>query len=191
MWRARSVDAPADAMGAVQGPTVFAYRFDWDEEPHLLWLDMSELLGAAHGMEIPFVFGRLRFFGLGWPIFDGDNAETDMALSRAMTSYWSAFAADGDPGRGREGTLPRWAPWTPGDGGLVVLDTEAGGGIRMEKGTVSREDVIERIARDNRFAHHGERCRIYEGFVERGDAMSQEELESVLEGHCKEAAERD
>ena len=40
-------------------PDVFVYRFDWDEEPKLLGADLQPMLGAAHGFEIPFVFGHL------------------------------------------------------------------------------------------------------------------------------------
>ncbi len=37
---------------------VFAYRFDWDEQGKLLWMDFSKIFGAAHAMEIPFVTGN-------------------------------------------------------------------------------------------------------------------------------------
>ena len=46
-------------MRRVQGATVYGYRFDWDGERELLWLDLGSWLGAGHAMEIPFVFGRL------------------------------------------------------------------------------------------------------------------------------------
>jgi len=186
MWKARGVDEPAAALAAVQGPSVFAYRFDWDDEPRLLWLDLSELLGAAHGLEIPFVFGRLRFFGRGWPIFSPGRSEQDMALARAMGSYWTQFARTGDPGRGRDGALPEWQAWdAAGDGHFLVLDSEDDAGIRMDGDAVTREEVIRRIGQDGRFAFPGERCRVYAEFVRWGTAMPREDYDTIHEGRCR------
>src|SRR5262249_46158037 len=53
-WKAVGVDWPASRLRRAQGPTVYTYRFDWDEEPSKLGTDLSVLLGAAHAMEIPF-----------------------------------------------------------------------------------------------------------------------------------------
>ena len=39
---------------------VYAYRFDWDEEPSQYGFDLSIALGAAHALEIPFVFGDFK-----------------------------------------------------------------------------------------------------------------------------------
>ena len=61
MWKATGADMPAAALRGTQ-PDVYVYRFDWDEEPTLLGADLGEMLGAAHGFEIPFVFGH---FDLG------------------------------------------------------------------------------------------------------------------------------
>jgi para-nitrobenzyl esterase len=187
MWKARGVDEPAAALAAVQGPGVYAYRFDWDDEPNLLWLDLSELLGAAHGLDIPFVFGRLRFFGRGWPIFSAGRAEQDMALARAMGSYWTQFARTGGPGRGGDGTLPEWRAWGEADGGhFLVLDSEHDGGVRMDGDVVTREEVIRRIGRDARFAFVGERCRVYAQFVRWGGGMSREAYDAIHDGRCRE-----
>jgi para-nitrobenzyl esterase len=62
MWKATGADGPAAALRQTQGPSVYVYRFDWDEEPTRLGADLSMMLGAAHGFEIPFVFGH---FNLG------------------------------------------------------------------------------------------------------------------------------
>ena len=186
MWKARSVDEPAAILRGVQGPSVFAYRFDWDAEGRLLWLDFSELLGAAHGMEIPFVFGRLRFFSIGWPIFQQSRVELDMQLSRAMTSYWSAFAAHGDPGRGRDGTLPRWTAW--GDAGktFAILDAPDGGGIRMADTRLDRESVLARVATDPDFHSDRERCAVYGAFARFGGALTPEAYAAIDGGRCRD-----
>ena len=50
-----SVTSKGMIMRSAQGPSVFAYRFDWDEEPTLLGSDLGVVIGASHGMEIAFV----------------------------------------------------------------------------------------------------------------------------------------
>jgi para-nitrobenzyl esterase len=50
-WKARAVDGISAAMRAVQGPTVYAYRWDWDEEPSILYLvNGPATVGAGHGL---------------------------------------------------------------------------------------------------------------------------------------------
>jgi carboxylesterase type B len=44
--------------------------------------------------------------------------------------YWTAFAASGRPGGGRDGRLPGWPAWSRATPTFLVLDTESGGGIR-------------------------------------------------------------
>jgi len=153
MRRAVGVDSPALRMSGVGGRDVFAYRFDWDEEPVFLGADFGEIFGAARAMELPFVLGSF-----GWTdpllarlIFTEANRPGREALSEAMMSYWAEFAYSGSPGRGRDGTLPEWRPWARSpvpelDGGaaetFLVLDTQAGGGIRMSADASTPADVL-------------------------------------------------
>jgi para-nitrobenzyl esterase len=188
MWKARGVDEPAAAMHGAQGPSVYAYRFDWDEQPKLLWTDFSKLLGAAHGLEIPFVFGH---FDLGWAsriLFDEEKRAGYEGLSKSMMSYWAEFAYTGDPGRGRDGEEPRWAAWDdsePGAAKYLVFDSEEGGGLRMSSETVTQEEVSKRIATDPRFESWRERCEVYRGYVGRIARMDEERYQSVGEGACR------
>ena len=64
LWKATGADGPAAAIWKTQ-PNVFVYRFDWDEEPSLLGIDAARYVGAAHGFEIPFVFGHWDLGGDG------------------------------------------------------------------------------------------------------------------------------
>jgi para-nitrobenzyl esterase len=188
MWKAVGVDEPAGAMRGAQGPSVYAYRFDWDEEPTLLWSDFSKLLGAAHALEIPFVFGH---FDLGWAsrfLFDEEKRAGYEELSKSMMSYWAEFAYTGDPGRGRDGEEPRWTAWDDSGQGaakFIVFDSEEGGGLRMSSEAVTQEGVVERVAMDPRFESWRERCEVYRGFVGRIARMSEEWYESVGEGTCR------
>jgi para-nitrobenzyl esterase len=108
-WKARSVDGPAALMRAVQGPSVYAYRWDWDEERGLpLLYDGPKMFGASHGFEIPFVFGHWDLGPDSMLIFGGGSREGRETLSGQMMSYWAEFAYSGSPGQGRGGDLPEW-----------------------------------------------------------------------------------
>ncbi len=161
----RGVDEPATAMRAAQGPSVWAYRFDWDEEPTLLWSDFPLLLGAAHGIEIPFLFGT--FDTMFAQMFNDGNKPGRESLSNTMISYWTQFAHTGNPGRGRDGSLPAWEPWGADAGAAkyAVLDTQEGGGVRMERESLTKETLLSKLASDSRLDETG-RCWIFSGMVQ-------------------------
>jgi len=187
MWKASGVDEPATAMRGSQGPSVFAYRFDWDEQPSLLWLDFSELLGAAHGLEIFFVFGWFDVGRANRFLWDEEHKPAAEKLSRAIMSYWSQFAYTGDPHSGRQGELARWHPWSEsadGPGKFLVLDTEAGGGLRMSSDSVTQNGVIAQVARDSRFESWAERCAVYQDFVRWSGRMTKDEYATTADGAC-------
>lgn len=86
----------AEASSVRQAKT-FYYRFDYDDTryPHML--------GAAHGLDIPFVFGEI---GAGHKFYlTKKQNQKAKPLSELMMSYWTNFAKNGDPnGPG----LPHW-----------------------------------------------------------------------------------
>ncbi|HKE13101.1 MAG TPA: carboxylesterase family protein, partial [Myxococcota bacterium] len=133
MWKATGADGPAVAFRRSE-PNVFVYRFDWDEEPKVLGADLSKMLGACHGFEIPFVFGHFDLGRGSRMIYNEANRPGREVLAKSMMSYWAAFAKNGDPGRGLDGSL---APWTPWDDSsemapkYIILATPEGGGLRM------------------------------------------------------------
>jgi para-nitrobenzyl esterase len=150
IWKLNGADLPAARMRGAQGPSVYVYRFDWDEEPSVLGSDLGVLLGAAHGFEIPFAFGH---FPPGARRIFGDPEQASIReLSTAMMSYWAEFAYSGAPGQGRDGSLPAWTAWESAEGAprSIVFDTAAGGGVRMSSETLSWESVIAGIRSDTR-----------------------------------------
>jgi para-nitrobenzyl esterase len=95
LWRGSCVDQVAAAMRASGWNDVWSYRFDWDDEPTRLGTELGKLLGAAHGIEIPFVFGNFEGQDLLYAL--EDNGPRD-ALSKRMMDYWGTFAHAGNPG---------------------------------------------------------------------------------------------
>jgi para-nitrobenzyl esterase len=85
----------ADAQSNHQ-PNTYTYLFDW--RPPLL----GGALGACHGLEIPFVFGRMRA-GVMRAGLVADR--TAGPLSDAMQKAWASFARTGQPDLGK---LPEW-----------------------------------------------------------------------------------
>jgi len=164
MWKANGADEPAAAMRATQGPSVFVYRFDWDEEPTILGADLSLMLGAAHGLDLPFVFGHFDLGRAGNMIFTGENEPGRKALSAQMMSYWAEFAARGAPDRGRDGQLPPWTAWDdtqPAGAKFVILDTAQGGGVRMSNEAVTAASVLAAVDTDPRLPTQREKCMIF------------------------------
>src|SRR5262249_45487531 len=75
------------------------------------------------------------------------------------------FAKTGAPGRGPDGTLPEWKPWSddgPQADRFMVLDSPAGGGLRMSAEALTVEGLTARLEHEPAFdAAPRERCRAY------------------------------
>jgi para-nitrobenzyl esterase len=185
MWKVRGVDEPSAALTTAGRAPVFAYRFDWDEEGKFLWVDLSRLLGAAHAVEVPFVFGGLSLGPATDYVFPETSLPGARLLSDQVMSYWGEFAHTGDPGRGRSGELPEWKRWGAGDSQFLVFDSEADGGVRLSNETLTRSMVLAQIANDDRFEIDAERCEVYADLVRFGQHLTQDEYDSIDGGICK------
>jgi para-nitrobenzyl esterase len=156
VWKAAGADEPAAALQRGGAPGVYVYRFDWDEAPSVLGADLSRMIGAAHVVEIPFVFGHFDLGKEANAMFTEENEPARRELSAQMMSYWAEFARTGNPGRGGRGDLPEWKPGPS----YLLLDTAAGGGLRMSDETLTEETAFARIAADPRLRNDEERCRV-------------------------------
>jgi para-nitrobenzyl esterase len=180
-WKLNAVDEPVPIMRSVQGPSVWAYRFDWDDLPQRPWLDLSRLIGAAHALDVPFVFGTFDMDFLGIPFDGGNVSERDM-LSSQMRSYWAQFAYTGDPGRGRDGALPRWPAWDDTSAEaprLLVFDIASAGGVRPSSERLTRAALAAQLAADPRYADAAERCKTFADLQERHRAFSAADLQAA------------
>jgi para-nitrobenzyl esterase len=91
----------ADARARRGAPT-WAYEFAWRSPNHDL--------GAAHAMELPFVFDRLA--SPDWILLGGDTMP--QRIADEMHAAWVRFATTGDPG---------WRPWDATRPTMVFGDT--------------------------------------------------------------------
>jgi para-nitrobenzyl esterase len=183
-WKERGVDSLAGFMTAAGNPNVYAYRFDWDEEPSVMGYDLSKALGAAHGLEIAFVFGRFDGAALTLGDIYGDSPGRD-ALSDSMMSYWTEFAVSGDPGTGRDGEEVPWLAWGVDGQRSILLDTAEDGGIRMMDEEVTIANIKAELAADGSISDPKERCRLYVTTVG-GGGFDQEEYNSFGPDGCEQ-----
>ena len=155
LWKADGVDSLASVL-ARHGAPAWSYRWDWDEQGRAFgFVDISRIVGAAHGLEIPFVLGQFDVGPQSELLFHDDNEAPRLHLSERMMGYWAEFARRGDPGRGGRPDGTAWLPW-PGDAAttgqqrdrLLIFDTPSDGGIRMADIRIDRETVVQLMERE-------------------------------------------
>jgi len=158
-WRIGAVDNPAQFMSAAGHTSVYGYRFDWDEGGKLLTMDLSKLLGAAHSLDIPFVFNRFKLLGDADRIMFKDKTfKTRDALSRKMGAYWAGFARSGIP---QAQDAPAWPRYDP-SAAIMHFDSTNDKGIRVEYGADTAEQMIADLIKDTRL-NDAQRCQILAG----------------------------
>jgi para-nitrobenzyl esterase len=95
---------------AAHTPQTYVYLFAWRSPAR------DGRLGAAHTLEIPFVFGRLDDPDMG-PL-TGQGAAVQR-LSERMMDAWIAFARTGHPATA---ALPAWPAYTVDRRATMVFD---------------------------------------------------------------------
>lgn len=166
LWKADGVDSLAEVLTR-HGAPAWAYRWDWDEQGRAFGLiDISRIVGAAHGLEIPFVLGQFDIGPQSGLLFHRDNETPRVQLSERMMGYWAEFARQGDPGRGGRADGTAWMPWPqePSTGGesrdrLLIFDTPNDGGIRMSNIQVDRASVVQLMERE--LGNAPDRCEAF------------------------------
>lgn len=93
-----------DALKSRQ-PAVWLYQFEWDELPK----PFSDIFGAAHTFDLPFVFGNFGPSLFANISFTKANQSGRLALSRSMIKTIGAFASSGNPNHPALGV--DWTPW--------------------------------------------------------------------------------
>lgn len=174
--KATMVDEPARLLQAQDhAPALFVYRFDWDELAPAPWLDDLEL-GATHGLDVPFVFGH-RQLGPEYvqlPLIRPESNAHFHRLAAIMMSYWAQFAATGDPGTGRQHSLPAWRPWQEqGDSSeqFMILDIPERGGLEMSRNSLTRHAVLMQMLSDPRLGRGETFCDFLVLILDLGQQM--------------------
>ena len=188
-WKQRAVDTPARKLIQSGHRDTYAYRFDWDELSTINDMDLSKLIGAAHALEILFVFGTFDSFIVKNFLFGDDAYPAGKKLSDQIQSYWAEFAYTGNPGRGREGNLPLWTSWSNQEGDkYLVLDSENDKGVFMSDIEYTQDYILNRIATDSRL-NNKEKCETLFGLsYGDGNGVSLEKFNGFMNGEC---ADRD
>ena len=186
-WKLRGVDSVARTIQPVQGNTVYAFRFDWDEEAVVNGIDLGVTIGAGHTTEIPFVFGD-------WNVslvpdnymFPEDGKPYRDELSRSMMSYWAEMAYSGKPGNGRNDKEVVWLPWENGEKKpkMIIFDTSRDGGIRMSEHEVTGEKLKAEFMADTSFKDQKIQCETYAATFFRSNMFDQKEYLSLGKAGC-------
>ena len=158
LWKANGVDEVARRLTLhADQPGVYAYQFLWgaggDTGRSVLPDPWGFQLGSFHTLDIPFFLGNDQVNVLmQLLVFNDANRPSREALTRAVMAYTAAFARTGDPGGPGAETLPRWEPWTPGEGApkCILLDADLGGALRvgMSSEELTESGVKARLARE-------------------------------------------
>jgi hypothetical protein len=121
-------------------------------------------------------------------IFSEENEAGRKVLSAQMMSYWAEMAYNGNPGRGRDGTLEPWSAWdtAPGAPKFVVLDTVDGGGIQMASDAVTSHEILAAVDDDPRLSTQKDKCLIFRELAEWSRGFTKKEYASAGQKGCSE-----
>ncbi|ADP80513.1 carboxylesterase/lipase family protein [Pseudofrankia inefficax] len=116
MFTDQALRVPALRLAEAQSrwrPT-YVYEFDWKPPTGL---------GAVHTIELPFVFGTLRFAGVpgGEAAVRADRAPL-ARLSAQIMDAWTSFARTGDPNAVRQVSRPTWPSYQPSRRATMIWD---------------------------------------------------------------------
>ena len=146
-WKIGGADDPANILKNKNTSKVYSYRFDWDEEPTFVWIDYAKYLGAAHGLEIPFIFDSInRENLLSNIIYDDANVVSDQLLANQMGKYWVNFAYSGNPNKGPYSELVEWRDWSRNTEQYIIFDSINDQGISMRLNTDSGTSLMQGLA---------------------------------------------
>ncbi|MGH1470790.1 MAG: carboxylesterase family protein [Cellvibrionaceae bacterium] len=186
LWKLRAVDGLARIMAPVQDDQIFTYRFDWDEEAVTEGSDLATAIGAGHSVEMAFVFGDWDVgFVPADVMYDPKNLDSRIKLSKSMMAYWGSFAYTGKPGKGTLDDQVEWQAWENGEGKpkMIILDTDADGGIRMSEEEMTKETVKAEFLSED-FSDQKLQCDIYKSTFTVLGNFDEAEYQSLGDGSC-------
>ena len=181
-WKERAADTPARQLIASGHKDTYVYRFDWDDLPVFQGVDFGVLAGAAHAMELLFLFPAAFDNFVIKNIVIKDSYDGVKKLSDQMMSYWAEFAYSGDPGKGRSNNLPQWKAWSESEK-YMILDSEEDQGLVMVDSEVTVDSIFNELTTDERFTQD-EKCQSLFSMSYSGDEFPIERFNAYDDGYC-------
>ena len=181
-WKERAADTPARQLVASGYKKAFVYRFDWDDLPVIQGVDYGILAGAAHALEILFLFPAAFDNFIIKNVVIRDSYDGAKKLSNQMLSYWAQFAYTGDPGKGRSNDLPQWRSWSDEEK-YMILDSDEDQGLVMVNNEVTVNSIYNELTNDQRFTEE-EKCQSLFAMSYSGDEFPIELFDSYSDGYC-------
>ena len=149
-WKAQGVDRPLASLESAGYSSLYAYRYDWNDQEDSFLIKFSEVLGAAHASEISFVQGKAMYGPIGAYMYPDSDSAHDM--TEIMMTAWGNFARDGKPGAVKGDA---WAPYVSRAPHYMVLDSL--GAHELKADAASMEAIFSDVA-DTDLLSSDERC---------------------------------
>ena len=181
-WKERAADSPARELVRSGHKSTFVYRFDWDDLPIIQGVDYGVLAGAAHALEILFLFPAAFDSFIIKNFVIKDSYDGAKKLSDQMMSYWAQFAYSGDPGKGRSNDLPQWKAWSDKEK-YMILDSEEDQGLLMVNDEVTVNSIFNDLSSDQRLSED-EKCQTLFVMSQNEDEFPIKLFNSYAEGYC-------
>ena len=177
-WKLRGVDEPLMELEKAGFKSLYAYRFDWDDQVSSYFADFPNLIGAAHGFEISFITGDFKFGPIGRFVYP--KGELRDQMKETMMQAWTSFAKTGVPNTGKS---QEWKKFNSKDRSFMKLDSDEN--LSIDKEMLSLEFITENV----RLSPVGtllEKCLlVQETFFNIGDYFKKE-FTKWNQGACKQ-----
>jgi para-nitrobenzyl esterase len=137
-WKLRGVDEPLMELEKAGFHSLYAYRFDWDDQVSSYFADFPNLIGAAHGFEISFITGDFKFGPIGRYVYP--KGELRDQMMKTMMNSWTSFAKTGIPDTGTG--LP-WEKFNSKERAFMKLDSDEY--LSLDNEMLSLEFILENV----------------------------------------------
>jgi len=137
-WKLRGVDEPLMELEKAGYDSLYAYRFDWDDQKPSYFADFPNLIGAAHGFEISFITGDFKFGPIGRYVYP--KGELRNQMQETMMNAWASFAKTGVPNTGKQ---QQWKKFDSKDRIFMKLDSDEY--LSIDKEMLSLEFILGQV----------------------------------------------
>ena len=177
-WKLRGVDEPLIELEKSGNNSLYAYRFDWDDQLKSYFADFPSLIGSAHGIEISFVTGDFKFGPIGRFVYP--KGELRNQMQDTMMNAWATFAKTGIP---KTGKGVEWEKFDSENRKFLKLDSDEY--LSLGREMLSLEFILGNLILSPT-GNLLEKCLLAEEtFFNIGDRMDEEFLE-WNNGVCKQ-----